>query len=160
MVFHHCYRDGHLWSSVTVEEYDHAEYVANTVGVLWLFITKRLCISEWLCNAICLFLLVCVNMSVCVCMHVGVCVCLCVCVCVCVHACWIRCAALSNNFIKKQFFFFIIKHCAGKSTVAALLERFYDVTHGSICIDGTDIRDLDPSWLRGRVLGFINQVST
>ncbi|XP_076450266.1 mitochondrial potassium channel ATP-binding subunit-like [Babylonia areolata] len=45
----------------------------------------------------------------------------------------------------------------GKSTVAALLERFYDVTKGSISIDGIDIRDLDPSWLRGHAIGFINQ---
>lgn len=46
----------------------------------------------------------------------------------------------------------------GKSTIAALLERFYDVDRGSVFIDGKDIRDLDPSWLRGRALGFINQV--
>ncbi|KAL8614380.1 ATP-binding cassette, sub-B (MDR TAP), member 8 [Nucella lapillus] len=45
----------------------------------------------------------------------------------------------------------------GKSTVAALLERFYDITKGSITIDGIDIRDLDPSWLRGHAIGFINQ---
>ncbi|KAI7815321.1 ABC subfamily B member, partial [Rhyzopertha dominica] len=35
--------------------------------------------------------------------------------------------------------------------------RFYDVNGGSITIDGHDIRDLDPSWLRQRVLGFISQ---
>ncbi|XP_045131652.1 mitochondrial potassium channel ATP-binding subunit-like [Portunus trituberculatus] len=45
----------------------------------------------------------------------------------------------------------------GKSTVAQLLERFYDVSSGSITIDGEDLRTLDPSWLRGRVIGFINQ---
>lgn len=45
----------------------------------------------------------------------------------------------------------------GKSTVVALLERFYDVEEGSIMIDGRDIRTLDPSWLRKRVLGFIGQ---
>jgi ATP-binding cassette subfamily B protein len=37
---------------------------------------------------------------------------------------------------------------AGKSTVVALLERFYDVNAGSIMIDGKDIRDLDLKWLR------------
>lgn len=31
---------------------------------------------------------------------------------------------------------------AGKSTLADLLPRFYDVTGGSICIDGRDLRDL------------------
>lgn len=45
----------------------------------------------------------------------------------------------------------------GKSTIAALLERFYDVDGGSITLDMKDIRTLDPSWLRGRVIGFINQ---
>ncbi|XP_022110426.1 ATP-binding cassette sub-family B member 8, mitochondrial-like isoform X1 [Acanthaster planci] len=45
----------------------------------------------------------------------------------------------------------------GKSTVASLLERFYDIGQGSITIDGLDIRDLDPSRLRGRTIGFINQ---
>ncbi|XP_069158314.1 mitochondrial potassium channel ATP-binding subunit isoform X3 [Procambarus clarkii] len=45
----------------------------------------------------------------------------------------------------------------GKSTVAQLLERFYDVKSGSITLDGVDLHTLDPSWLRGRVIGFINQ---
>ncbi|XP_032662942.1 mitochondrial potassium channel ATP-binding subunit isoform X1 [Odontomachus brunneus] len=48
----------------------------------------------------------------------------------------------------------------GKSTVAALLERFYDVDEGSIIIDGQDIRSLNSSYLRGSVLGFINQEPT
>uniref|UniRef100_A0AAZ3S6E3 Mitochondrial potassium channel ATP-binding subunit n=1 Tax=Oncorhynchus tshawytscha TaxID=74940 RepID=A0AAZ3S6E3_ONCTS len=46
---------------------------------------------------------------------------------------------------------------AGKSTVASLLERFYDPSSGVIMLDGLDIRTLDPSWLRGQVIGFINQ---
>jgi len=45
----------------------------------------------------------------------------------------------------------------GKSTVAALLERFYDVDAGSVSIDGVDLRALDPKWLRGRAIGYINQ---
>ncbi|KAM9720319.1 mitochondrial potassium channel ATP-binding subunit [Menidia menidia] len=45
----------------------------------------------------------------------------------------------------------------GKSTVACLLERFYDPTSGVIMLDGLDIRTLDLSWLRGHVIGFINQ---
>ena len=47
---------------------------------------------------------------------------------------------------------------AGKSTVAALLERFYDPKSGSIFLDGHDITSLDPTWLRGHVIGFIHQV--
>lgn len=45
----------------------------------------------------------------------------------------------------------------GKSTVAQLIERFYDVNSGQISIDGVDIRSLDPAWLRSNVIGFINQ---
>lgn len=35
--------------------------------------------------------------------------------------------------------------------------RFYDVDEGSITIDGQDIRSLNSSYLRGNVLGYINQ---
>ncbi|CAH2042661.1 unnamed protein product, partial [Iphiclides podalirius] len=45
----------------------------------------------------------------------------------------------------------------GKSTIAALLERFYDVNEGVVTIDGIDVRDLDVKWLRGRALGLIGQ---
>uniref|UniRef100_A0A915IGS0 Mitochondrial potassium channel ATP-binding subunit n=1 Tax=Romanomermis culicivorax TaxID=13658 RepID=A0A915IGS0_ROMCU len=46
---------------------------------------------------------------------------------------------------------------AGKSTVAALLERFYDVDSGSVTIDGNDVKNLDIKWLRGKAVGFISQ---
>lgn len=46
---------------------------------------------------------------------------------------------------------------SGKSTIAALLERFYDTTEGTITIDGHDVRELDPQWLRRNVIGFIRQ---
>lgn len=42
--------------------------------------------------------------------------------------------------------------------MAALLERFYEPTQGTITLDGHDISSLDPSWLRGHVIGFISQV--
>jgi len=45
---------------------------------------------------------------------------------------------------------------AGKSTVAVLVPRFYDVTSGSIEIDGQDIRDYDLNSLRQRV-GTVSQ---
>jgi ABC-type multidrug transport system fused ATPase/permease subunit len=40
---------------------------------------------------------------------------------------------------------------AGKSTVASLLQRFYDVTAGTITIDGHDIRHLNLKWLRKHI---------
>ena len=40
---------------------------------------------------------------------------------------------------------------SGKTTVVSLMSRFYDVTDGSITIDGTDIRDVTLSSLRKNV---------
>jgi ATP-binding cassette, subfamily B, bacterial len=40
---------------------------------------------------------------------------------------------------------------AGKSTVAALIARFYDPQDGSVLIDGRDVRDCSLSWLRTQV---------
>jgi len=37
---------------------------------------------------------------------------------------------------------------AGKSTVFALLLRFYDPQQGAVCIDGVDVRGMDPRALR------------
>ncbi|MBN1158770.1 MAG: ABC transporter ATP-binding protein [Bacteroidales bacterium] len=45
---------------------------------------------------------------------------------------------------------------SGKSTLADLLPRFYDVTRGSILIDGRDIRDYKISDVRG-LMGIVNQ---
>ncbi len=41
---------------------------------------------------------------------------------------------------------------AGKSTVAKLLARFYDVREGAVRLDGVDLRDLDPADLRRAVV--------
>ncbi len=45
---------------------------------------------------------------------------------------------------------------SGKSTMADLLPRFYDVDMGGITIDGVNIKDLDVSRLRG-MMGNVNQ---
>jgi ATP-binding cassette subfamily B protein len=45
---------------------------------------------------------------------------------------------------------------AGKSTIAKLLARFYDPTHGRITIDGHDLRDVTQASLR-RQLGIVPQ---
>ena len=45
---------------------------------------------------------------------------------------------------------------SGKSTLVNLIPRFFDVSEGSICIDGVDIRDMDIKDLRSR-LGYVPQ---
>jgi ABC-type multidrug transport system fused ATPase/permease subunit len=45
---------------------------------------------------------------------------------------------------------------AGKSTVASLLLRLYDPDSGTLRLDGHDLRDLDPQWLR-RHIGTVAQ---
>lgn len=45
---------------------------------------------------------------------------------------------------------------AGKSTLSHLLTRFYDPRAGAVLLDGRDLRDLDPSWLR-RHIGVVSQ---
>ena len=45
---------------------------------------------------------------------------------------------------------------AGKSTLLDLVPRFYDVTSGSICIDGTDIREVTQRSLREHI-GIVTQ---
>jgi ATP-binding cassette subfamily B protein len=40
---------------------------------------------------------------------------------------------------------------AGKTTIFALLQRYYDPLSGTIALDGIDIRKLDPKALRGRI---------
>ncbi len=48
---------------------------------------------------------------------------------------------------------------AGKSTLVNLIPRFYDVTGGCICVDGTDIRQVTQHDLRERI-GYVPQKST
>ena len=47
---------------------------------------------------------------------------------------------------------------SGKSTIANLLTRFYDVNEGTICIDGTDIKDMNLHSLRD-LMGLVTQDS-
>lgn len=46
---------------------------------------------------------------------------------------------------------------SGKSTVAALLERFYEPTSGTITLDNYHLHDISPNWLRANVIGYIEQ---
>lgn len=45
---------------------------------------------------------------------------------------------------------------AGKTTLCSLIPRFYDVTEGSIMVDGTDIRDIELRDLRNHI-GIVQQ---
>jgi ATP-binding cassette subfamily B (MDR/TAP) protein 1 len=45
---------------------------------------------------------------------------------------------------------------SGKSTVIALLERFYDPSSGEVTLDGVDIRRLQLKWLRAQ-MGLVSQ---
>lgn len=46
---------------------------------------------------------------------------------------------------------------SGKSTIAGLLERFYEPDRGTITLDGHALSAVSPQWLRGEVIGFIEQ---
>ncbi|HEY4201752.1 MAG TPA: ABC transporter transmembrane domain-containing protein [Devosiaceae bacterium] len=48
---------------------------------------------------------------------------------------------------------------AGKSTVFALAQRFYDVDSGRVLVDGVDVRDVDPRKLRQR-FAYVEQEPT
>ncbi|CAL5027495.1 unnamed protein product [Urochloa decumbens] len=42
------------------------------------------------------------------------------------------------------------KSGCGKSTIIGLIQRFYDVGIGAVCIDGMDVRDINIRWYRGQ----------
>jgi ABC-type multidrug transport system fused ATPase/permease subunit len=46
---------------------------------------------------------------------------------------------------------FVGRSGSGKSTLLQLLLRFYDPSGGRILLDGTDLRHVDPSWLRQEI---------
>ena len=45
---------------------------------------------------------------------------------------------------------------SGKSTLVSLIPRLIDPTSGSVLLDGVDLKELDPEWLR-RQIGFVPQ---
>jgi subfamily B ATP-binding cassette protein MsbA len=63
---------------------------------------------------------------------------------------------ISINVPKNQKIAIVGGSGAGKTTLVNLLPRFYDVTGGSISIDGTDIRDIKLKNLR-QLMGIVTQ---
>ncbi|MCB2306237.1 ABC transporter ATP-binding protein/permease [Clostridium estertheticum] len=63
---------------------------------------------------------------------------------------------ISFTAVKEETVAFIGSTGSGKSTLISLIPRFYDVTKGSIKIDGVDVRDYDLKALREK-MGFIPQ---
>ena len=57
----------------------------------------------------------------------------------------------SNAHQQNVFFPIILGNSTGKSTVVGLLQRFYDVSAGSVTLDGYDIRKMDMNWLRSQM---------
>lgn len=56
------------------------------------------------------------------------------------------------------FLIFIInKYFLGKSTIAALIERLYNPQSGRVTLDGVDLKNINPKWLRRNVIGIISQ---
>ena len=49
------------------------------------------------------------------------------------------------------FFDLLSSMSAGKTTIIGLLQRFYDVSGGSVTLDGHDLRKLDIKWLRSQM---------
>ena len=63
---------------------------------------------------------------------------------------------ISFNLKAGEMTAFVGPSGAGKTTICSLIPRFYDVTSGSISIDGIDIRDMTKSSLREQI-GIVQQ---
>ena len=63
---------------------------------------------------------------------------------------------LSFQVFKGQKIAIVGQSGSGKSTIAQLLERYYDVDHGEILISGVNIRDLDINEYRS-ILSYVTQ---
>ncbi len=65
-------------------------------------------------------------------------------------------SAISFTALPGQTTAFVGPTGSGKSTLVALILRFYDVTAGQVLIDGVDVRDMRQEDLRARI-GFVSQ---
>lgn len=58
---------------------------------------------------------------------------------------------ISLSFPEGQTTAIVGRSGSGKSTIVGLIERWYDPQQGSVLIGGTDIRDLNLRWWRGKI---------
>jgi len=63
---------------------------------------------------------------------------------------------VSIKIEKNQVVALVGKSGCGKSSIIALIERFYTQTEGLILFNGHDIRDFDPRWYKQQV-GIVSQ---
>jgi subfamily B ATP-binding cassette protein MsbA len=63
---------------------------------------------------------------------------------------------ISLTFKKGETVAIVGESGSGKSTIVSLIPRFYDIHHGSIAIDGVDIRDATMASLRAQI-AIVNQ---
>jgi len=74
----------------------------------------------------------------------------------------VRAAPLWLWMLRPRIFFFLLDRCvlapqgSGKSTIASLLQRFYDPTHGEILLDGVPLMRLQVASVR-RAVALISQ---
>ena len=57
---------------------------------------------------------------------------------------------ISFKIHKNETVAFVGETGCGKSTIISLIEKFYDNFEGEILIDGTDIRNIDKTYLRDK----------
>jgi len=65
----------------------------------------------------------------------------------------------STEIVAGQVVAFVGPSGSGKSTVVSLLERFYDPQAGTVKLDGTNVKDINVSYLRS-LIGYVGQEPT
>ena len=66
--------------------------------------------------------------------------------------------ASASRFRRDQMAAFVGPSGAGKTTIASLVPRLYDVTEGSVSIDGIDVREIRLADL-SEIIGYVTQES-
>ena len=61
------------------------------------------------------------------------------------------CKSLNLKIKNNQVVALVGKSGCGKSSIIALMERFYNPTKGKILFNGHDIKQLDPRWYKTQI---------